>query len=63
MYIIARPSVTIEPASKYCRPARPCWDWKPMPRQQFRPFSTAGEQLILALCGSLMLALIVFMAR
>ncbi len=62
MHIIARHPVTIEPASKYCRPARPGWDWKPVPRQQFRPFSTAGEQLILALCIPLMLVLLVFMA-
>ena len=62
MTTIARHPVTYEPASKYCHTPRPGWTWTPPVRQQFRPFSTIGEQLLLGLCISGMLALIVFMA-
>lgn len=63
MYIVARHPVTYEPASKYCHAPRPGWTWTPPVRQRFCPFSTIGEKLMLTICGSLMLALVVFMAR
>lgn len=48
--------------NKYAAASRPGWTWEPVARQQFRPFSTVGEKLILTMCGSIMIVLIAIMA-
>lgn len=51
------------PHSRYLTARRPGWTWAPPVRQHFHPFATLPEQLILAVCVPLMLALFIFMAH
>ncbi len=46
---------------KYTTVHRPGWTWTPPVRQRFCPFSTVGEQILLTVCGCMMLVLFVFM--
>lgn len=59
----SRPHAYEAPWAKYATARRPGWTWTPPVRQRFRPFETVGEKMILATCCTLMLALVVFMAR
>lgn len=58
----SHPNTCQAPWAKYTTAHRPGWTWEPPVRQRFRPFDTFGEQVILALCVSMMLVLFVFMA-
>ena len=58
----SRPHAYEAPWAKYATAHRPGWTWTPPVRQRFRPFDTVGEQVILALCVSMMLVLFLFMA-
>lgn len=58
----SRPHAYEAPWAKYTTARRPGWTWEPPVRQRFRPFDTFSEQVMLALCVSMMLVLFVFMA-
>lgn len=47
---------------KYAAARRSVWTWTPPIQHPFCPFATIGAQIILTLCGTLMLALVIFMA-